>query len=134
MKKIGTGNIPPVITCAWLRLHKKHIFVFGDNIIRKGTAGQASCRNEDNTYGFITKKYPNLDAASYYKPEPYKLVFKYELEKLTRFIIEKPQYTFLIPTLGSGLANRFNIYEQVIRDGIQVLRQYPNVVFLEDIK
>ena len=44
------------ITQKYLREHSNEIFVFGDNILRKGHGGAAALRNEPNTYGFITKK------------------------------------------------------------------------------
>lgn len=48
-----------IITKYWLKKHLECIFVFGDNLIREGYGGAAILRDEPNTYGFITKKYPD---------------------------------------------------------------------------
>jgi len=52
-------NIPNHMTKEYLRAHPEVIFVFGDNLIHRGKGGAAKLRDEPNTYGFITKKYPN---------------------------------------------------------------------------
>jgi len=38
--------------------------------------------------------------------------------------------TFLISKLGAGLANKYHIYEDVIKKGLNSLSQYENVIFL----
>jgi len=49
-----------------VRAHPHALFVFGDNLIRTGTKGQASIRAAGpNVVGWITKKLPQLTAASF---------------------------------------------------------------------
>src|SRR3990167_1818173 len=98
----------------YLKQNKNHIFVFGDNTLRKGLGGAAALRNEPNTYGFITKKYPNMDDEAFYKLKEYKLVFEKELFLLERAIVNAPNSLWLISQLGSGLANKYKIWEEVI--------------------
>jgi hypothetical protein len=41
--------------------------------------------------------------------------------------------TFYISQLGGGLANRFHIWERIVKKGLEkALSQYENVVFLWD--
>jgi len=104
-----------LITKEYLRKNPNTIFVYGDNRLRKGFAGAAMFRSEPNTYGFITKKYPNNNDDSFYKPEEYRKVFEKELSKLEFEIRKSPNTLWLISQLGSGLANKFNIWEEVIK-------------------
>lgn len=121
-------NIPDHITKAFLRENPNVIFVFGDNTIRKGKGGAARLRDEPNTYGFITKKYPNNQDSSFYRPEEYKKIFHREMMKLLDFMSENTDKIFIITKLGGGLANRYHIYEQVIRPGLKLLSRLDNVV------
>ena len=119
-----------IITKEYLQNNTKHIFVYGDNLTRKGKGGAAIFRDIPNTYGFLTKKYPNNLDASFYKPEEYESVFRMELRKLQRYIIDCPDTTWLISKLGSGLANKYSIYEKIIKPNIVILKKYNNVKFL----
>jgi hypothetical protein len=118
------------ITKSYLRQNPDHIFVFGDNLIRKGKGGAAILRDEPNVYGFNTKKLPNNNEGSFYKPDEYRQKFEVELKRLIEEIERFPNKIFMISKLGGGLANRYGIYEKVIQSGLEVLKQYPNVKFL----
>lgn len=122
------------ITIGYLRENPNHIFVFGDNTIRKGKGGAAITRDEDNTYGFITKRLPDSNDGSYYKPQEYLPIFRDEMIKLIHTIIYNPNKTFLISKLGAGLANKYMIYEKVIKPGLHELKRYPNVEFLFNLE
>lgn len=108
-------HLPKKITPEWLREHPEYIFVFGDNLQRWGKGGAAICRDEPNAYGFITKKYPSNRNDSFYRPEEYEGVFREEFIKLQRYIMANPDKIFLVSRLGAGLANKYGIYEKVIR-------------------
>jgi len=118
------------ITREYLRENPDHVFVFGDNKLRTGKGGAASLRDEPNTYGFITKKYPNNNAGSFFTPIVYIPVFHEELNKLEREIITNDDKIFLISKLGAGLANRHKIWEEVIRKGLLRLHAHNNVQLL----
>lgn len=48
------------ITRAFVREHRDHIFLFGDNLAGKGFGGQAAAmRGEPNCVGIPTKKFPS---------------------------------------------------------------------------
>lgn len=119
-----------IITRTYLRSHKDHIFVFGDNLLRRGKGGAAILRYEPNVYGFITKKAPTYEDSDYYTVDEYRSVFESELKKLIETILRNPYKTFLISRLGGGIANKYQIYEHVIQPGLQVLKKYKNVQFL----
>jgi len=106
------------------------IFVFGDNLERWGCGGAARLRNEPNTYGFITKKKPTLEDSSYYTSDEYTIVYKSEINKLTSLIETSPNKIFLISKLGAGLANKFNIFEEIIEPNIKKDLTFNNVKFL----
>lgn len=117
----------------YLRSHPNSVFVFGDNLIRKGKGGAATLRDEPNTYGFITKKAPNNQDESFYRPEEYEPVFIKEISKLRQEILANPDKTYLISKLGAGLANRYRIWETVIEPNIcTILGHFKNVLFLWD--
>lgn len=119
------------ITAEYLRKNKNEIFVFGDNLLRKGKKGAAALRDEPNTYGFITKKEPNNNKESFYKPKEYENVYKNEISELIHYINLNDDKTFLISKLGSGLANKNKIFEQVIEPNIKNdLKGFKNVKFL----
>jgi len=115
----------------FLNKNKRAIFVFGDNTLRQGYGGAAALRDHPQTYGFITKKYPDNHDTSFYRSNEYSSIFFDELIKLRVLISDEPFKTFYISQLGAGLANKYNIWEKVIKEGLENnLQQYPNVVFL----
>lgn len=118
------------ITREYLRANPNHILVFGDNYSRKGTSGAAILRDEPNTYGFITKRKEDHEDDSFFKPEEYLPVFERELQQLINIIKANPDNKYLISPVGSGVANKYDIFYYVIKDRIRVLEQFPNVEFL----
>ena len=120
----------PVITKEYLDLHPEVIFVFGDNQLREGLGGAAKLRHHKQSYGFITKKLPSNQDDAFYKPEEYLKIYYTELHKLMDYIMAHSNYRFFISQIGSGLANKYNIWEEVIELSIEVLLQFKNVTFL----
>lgn len=129
IKKINDGYL---ISEEYLIANPDKIFVFGDNTIRRGKGGAAKLRDLPNTYGFITKKYPNNKDESFFRPDEYREVFKTEMLKLIKEIRKNPDKTYLISKFGYGLANKYNIFEKVIKPGSKILEKYYNVEFLYD--
>ena len=120
-----------LVTREMLRNNPECVFVFGDNLLREGRGGAALLRDEPNTYGFITKIYPDDNDSSYYKPADYIPVYAAEIAALAVRVKANPLTTFWISKLGAGLANRYNIFEEVIEPTIRhLLGKYPNVEFL----
>ncbi len=130
MRKMKT--YPIHITNGYLKKNPDIIFVFGDNLLRKGLGGSAKLRYEPNTYGFVTKKKPSKSDKAYYRPKEYSAVYLIEIIKLKAYIRINPNKTFLISKIGGGLANKYNIFD-VIKDRIlNDLNEFVNVVFLGD--
>jgi hypothetical protein len=118
------------ITREFLDNNTDAIFVFGDNLQRWGHGGAAALRDHPQSLGFITKKFPDNNDGSFYTPQEYEPVFKEELEKLVSEAETNPSKIFYISQLGAGLANKFNIWEKVIRNNLlTTLAKYPNIVF-----
>lgn len=119
-----------LITEKFLDENPNAIFVFGDNLQRFGKGGAAILRDHNRAYGFITKKFPDNSDGSFYKPTEYAPVFFEELDKLEAQVKDSPNKAFYISQLGAGLANRFRIWELVIRHNLEIkLGKYDNVIF-----
>lgn len=56
-------------TDADVKANPDKIYVFGDNIQRKGTGGQAQIRNNPNAFGIATKVSPTTDKDAYFYDE-----------------------------------------------------------------
>jgi hypothetical protein len=118
------------ITQEFLDNNPNAYFIFGDNLERWGHGGAAKLRDHPHSIGFITKKFPDNKDNSFYKPEEYSPVFFEELEKLKRVIEKRPGKTFYISQLGGGLANKFYIWQRLVRHNlVKSLENYNNVVF-----
>lgn len=119
-----------IITEEFLEQNSNSYFVFGDNLQRWGHGGAAALRDHPRAIGFITKKFPNSKDESFYKPEEYSPVFFEELDKLKKLIERQPDKTFYISQLGGGLANKYFIWQKLIRHNlVRELEKFENVVF-----
>lgn len=118
------------ITEEFLDKNPDAYFIFGDNLERRGSGGAAKLRNHPHAIGFITKKFPDNNDESFYKPEEYCSVFFEELEKLKTIIQKYPNKLFYISQLGGGLGNRYKIWEKLIRHNlVRSLEKFDNITF-----
>jgi hypothetical protein len=105
-------------------------FVFGDNLERGGYEGDSELRDHSHSIGFITKKFADNKDESIYKPEEYSPVFFEELKKLKIIIERRPDKVFYISRLSCGEANKYYIWQKLIRHNlVRALESYNNVVF-----
>lgn len=123
-----------IISEQYLLSHPNEIFVFGDNLLRVGRGGAAKFRHLPNTYGFVTKKAPTNRDKDFYKPDEYLDVFRKEFDLLCDEIESNPDKIYLISRIGSGLANKYKIWELIISAYIDELIKYENVRFLFELK
>ena len=105
-------------------------FIFGDNSRHYGHGGAAKLRDLANSIGFVTKKVPSNDPNSFYTLKEYLPVFEEEKKRLIKCIEENPDKWFLISKLGSGLANKHKIFENMIGPWLEGLFIYDNVILL----
>jgi hypothetical protein len=119
-----------IITEEFLGKNPDSYFVFGDNLQRWGHGGAAALRDHPHAIGFITKKFPDNKDESFYKPEEYSPVFFEELNKLKKLIERRTDKIFYISQLGGGLANKYFIWQKLIRHNlVRELEKFDNVVF-----
>lgn len=120
-----------IITKELLDNEHNSYFVFGDNAQRTGTGGAAKLRHHPRAIGFVTKKAPDHQSKSSFKPDEYTKPFFDQLDQLENIIKNNPSKKYYISRLGAGLANKYNIWELVIKPNLkQHLAEYDNVVFL----
>lgn len=78
-------------------------FVFGDNSIGKGYAGQAVIRDCKNTFGLVTKRYPSTDEHAYLSDINLDLI-ESTFAELDKLISEGAKCVFHVAGYGTGLA------------------------------
>lgn len=88
----------------------RDLYIFGDNTIRKGKAGQAVIRDCDNSFGIVTKHYPARSKSSYFIDDQ-KCFDLVEGDIVKLFDIYKEWDNIIIPvngnyeiSVGTGLA------------------------------
>lgn len=90
-----------------VRNNPNKLYVFGDNLLRVGTGGQACIRDCGNSFGLATKESPNMFDNSFFSDSIRTLsyVFK-DIESLVvRCELRRPAYVvFPADGLGTGLA------------------------------
>lgn len=51
------------------RLNPNKLYIFGDNMMRKGTGGQACIRHEINSFGIATKRLPSMAPSAFFSDQ-----------------------------------------------------------------
>ena len=101
-----------VITRDKIKENPDVLYLFGDNLLRKGLGGQAKeMRGEPNTLGIVSKKYPSNDISSFYTDEdfyPWLEVFSADIRSLAEKINSGQYKALVIPPIGVGLADLQN--------------------------
>lgn len=84
-----------------------HLFIFGDNDIKKGKGGQAVIREEPNAMGIPTKKIPTRAKSAYYTDDEL-TTNQNKIDHAIKLIIaELPKYEVLVlpaDGIGTGLS------------------------------
>ncbi|MGB7070578.1 MAG: hypothetical protein WBD22_13875 [Pyrinomonadaceae bacterium] len=93
------------ITRSFVREHQDHIFLFGDNLARRGFGGQAAqMRAEPNAIGIPTKKLPSNAEEAFFTDaefEQNKAAIDRAFERLSRMSSAVEQVV-VVPTKGLG--------------------------------
>jgi hypothetical protein len=90
-----------------VRKYSDSLFIYGDNNIGKGKGGQAIIRDEPNTLGIPTKKYPSNHPNSFYVDADYNDNIKRIDDAINRIINASKKYKYVIlpaDGFGTGLA------------------------------
>ena len=101
------------ITRSFVREHRDHIFLFGDNLARGGFGGQAAqMRSEPNAIGIPTKKLPSNTEEAFFTDaelEQNKAAIDRAFDRLSRMSSAVEQIV-VVPTdgLGTGRAQLGN--------------------------
>jgi hypothetical protein len=96
------------------RDYSEYLFIFGDNDVNKGKKGQAIIRDEPNTSGIPTKKFPTFASSSFYTDKDYEQnVIKIDkaIEKILMRVKNEGYKGIILPKdgLGTGLS-KLNVY------------------------
>lgn len=110
--------MPIVVQKEWytkeqVQAEREKIFVFGDNLTREGTGGQAkACRGEPNTIGIVTKWDKYRNPGSYMYDSTYDINVKQitrDFEEIGKILGDryKKNQIIVFPAdgFGTGLAN-----------------------------
>ena len=103
-----------VVQEAWYSIEQckanpRSIYVFGDNLLRVGEAGQASIRSCNNAIGIATKKKPSMLESSFFSDKEYDKLepfLKKEIDKIVSIMFSDNLDTLVFPIdgLGTGLS------------------------------
>ena len=111
-----------IVTSTWFTpelcaLHPEYLFVFGDNLARTGTGGQACIRHCNNVLGIATKREPTRYPTAYFYDDSASSLTMADREIIGREVIvmqsifemakeEIPNIKLVFPVdgLGSGLS------------------------------
>jgi hypothetical protein len=77
------------------------IFVFGCNLAGYGTAGQACIRKEPNAFGIPTKRYPSMEAGSFFTDRDCER--EHVLKALRELYSLAKRRTIVFPSKGIGV-------------------------------
>ncbi len=81
------------------------LFVFGDNLERVGSGGQAIIREQKNSIGFATKKAPGGAKEDFFTDDEYgencKIIDE-EIEKIKKYAEEHKYKAIAFPFMGLG--------------------------------
>ncbi len=96
------------ITRTEIRKHPERIYVFGDNLRKRGFGGLArECRGEPNAIGIPTKRAPSMQEGAFFSDADYEIWLKASkpaLERIKQAIFERKTVVFPKAGLGTGLA------------------------------
>jgi hypothetical protein len=87
------------------RINFDTLFIFGDNLERTGTGGQAIIREQKNSLGFATKKAPGGAKEDYFTDEEYGTnckIIEEEIEKIKKYAKEHQYKSVAFPFMGLG--------------------------------
>lgn len=104
------------------------LFVFGDNLIRRGKRGQAVIRDCANSYGIPTKRLPSMKEDAFFSDKDDEMD---AVESAIIFLLYKRNNGFnvVFPTdgLGTGLAKLEEKSPEIYKRMNEMIREYFGV-------
>ena len=97
-------EIVQYMTPKLLKKNPKKIYLFGDNLARKGYGGQAIIRDQPNAYGIATKKKGGTSESTYYTDEDYNEAIKVIDKDLKKALSAGKIIVIPKNGIGTGLA------------------------------
>ncbi|HGM8086473.1 TPA: hypothetical protein ACKP9S_002830 [Pseudomonas aeruginosa] len=124
MKPVIAEVIEEFYTPELLRSMPEKIFVFGDNLLQRGTKGQAAIRNEPNAFGVPTKRAPSMAEHAFFADrEDENSALREALRKLYALGQVRP-IVFPAAGIGTGLAQMASRSPELYRWMCGVLRDH----------
>jgi hypothetical protein len=80
------------------------LFIFGDNLIKRGTGGQAAIRYCSNAYGIPTKKLPSNNSDAFFTDSEYEKNIGHINSAINNIPASYNSIVFPEDGLGTGLA------------------------------
>lgn len=111
------------------------LYIFGDNSIYKGKAGQAQIRDEMNTHGIPTKRFPTMNDDAFMRDEPKDYEYVNTDLQILKKIIETGMYdTIVFPKdgLGTGLAKMPKTSPKLFQELCNKLEKRFNIKMTKD--
>ena len=112
------------VTREFIKLHKRWLFIFGDNLVKRGYGGQAkACRGEPNTLGIPTKRYPTWDENAFFTNDDYdevKLIIDSIINEVRKENWEK---IIILPRIGEGRAQLPTRAPRIYKYVVEVLEK-----------
>lgn len=100
-----------IVLRAKLRANPDVLYLFGDNLIRRGLGGQAKqSRGEPNAVGIVTKRLPSRDSSAYIHDtdtdiDHIKRIIDKDFIRINSLISTNNYRAIVIPPIGTGLAD-----------------------------
>lgn len=95
-------------TEALIKSHPDWIFVFGDNVRRKGFGGQArACRGHQNTLGVVTKWEPSFAPYAFFNDRDYEeivILIDNDLHGIEQLLDDDRTVVFPKDGIGTGMS------------------------------
>lgn len=124
MKPVVAEITEEFYTPGLLRSMPEKIFVFGDNLLQRGTKGQAAIRGEPNAVGVPTKRAPSMaEHAFFAEREDEKAALREALRKLYTLGQDHP-IVFPAAGIGTGLAQMASRSPELYRWMCGVLKDH----------
>ncbi len=114
----------PHLSVELVRSNSDKIYVFGDNLLRRGKAGQAIIRGEPNAFGVPTKRWPSMLASSFFSDQPEEIDAVLTALRELYALSTKNQIVFPSLGLGTGLAQMPTVSPAAYRRMCDILTRH----------